>query len=415
MMAHSPAAIARWETVLRHSGLSHPLRLAALAASVSTLLLAGCVTNKPAIETLTEGVAGDEAEVPATAASLVDPAAAATKTGSAQSANPGGAAQQMAAAPGQATAPPPAAPMVGGDGSSVVMEGTGLKAMSSSIFSVGQPAAGIAPGASGPAGGSLFRSQPQPMPPAQAAPLPLTPQAAPVSLPVQQPAAPQVGMPQQGAALKQKTAPELAAAADPALSLVGLFAGARKTAAKGKGNDPKALELAANLSPQQVAVLSYGALPGIRARSMFATVDDEAADHDDRSPRIKLASLTGLARLAPNGLIVQTETVETGCFKPDLLQILKGVESRFGRKLIVTSGHRSLAHNVAVGGATRSHHLTCEAADIQVPGVSKWELASYLRSVPGRGGVGTYCHTESVHVDTGRQRDWNWPCRTRDA
>ncbi len=153
----------------------------------------GCVTNKPAIETLTGGVAGDEAEVPATAASLVDPAAAATKTGSAQSANPGGAAQQMAGRAGQAPAPSPARAMVGGDGSSVVMEGNRAEGHVQQHLLGRTAGSRHCAGASGPAGGSLFRSQPQPMPPAQAAPLPLTPQAAPVSLPVQQPAAPQVG------------------------------------------------------------------------------------------------------------------------------------------------------------------------------------------------------------------------------
>ena len=53
------------------------------------------------------------------------------------------------------------------------------------------------------------------------------------------------------------------------------------------------------------------------------------------------------------------------------------------------------------------------AADVQMPGVSKWELAAYARSMPGRGGVGTYCYTKSVHVDIGPERDWNWRCRRK--
>jgi uncharacterized protein YcbK (DUF882 family) len=57
--------------------------------------------------------------------------------------------------------------------------------------------------------------------------------------------------------------------------------------------------------------------------------------------------------------------------------------------------------------------MNCAAADIQVEGVGKWELARYLRAMPGRGGVGTYCHTDSVHVDVGPERDWNWRCRRR--
>jgi uncharacterized protein YcbK (DUF882 family) len=31
--------------------------------------------------------------------------------------------------------------------------------------------------------------------------------------------------------------------------------------------------------------------------------------------------------------------------------------------------------------------------------------------MPGRGGVGTYCHTTSIHVDIGPERDWNWKCK----
>jgi uncharacterized protein YcbK (DUF882 family) len=57
--------------------------------------------------------------------------------------------------------------------------------------------------------------------------------------------------------------------------------------------------------------------------------------------------------------------------------------------------------------------MYCAAADIQVEGVTKWELATYLRSMPGRGGVGTYCYTKSVHVDIGPERDWNWRCRRK--
>jgi uncharacterized protein YcbK (DUF882 family) len=82
-------------------------------------------------------------------------------------------------------------------------------------------------------------------------------------------------------------------------------------------------------------------------------------------------------------------------------------------KVIVTSGYRSPTRNKKARGAQHSLHMYCSAADIQVEGVSKWELASYLRSMPGRGGVGTYCYTESVHIDIGPERDWNWRCRRR--
>jgi uncharacterized protein YcbK (DUF882 family) len=155
-------------------------------------------------------------------------------------------------------------------------------------------------------------------------------------------------------------------------------------------------------------------LPGVRPNagiqimsrdSLYADDDMEAAP----APVI-LASAAGLARLAPNGLKVQRESVQVACLKPQLVGILKTIERRYGKSVIVTSGYRSPPYNRLVNGAKASLHMSCAAADIQIPGVSKWDLANFARAMPGRGGVGTYCHTESVHVDIGPQRDWNWRC-----
>ncbi|MEW9615463.1 YcbK family protein [Shinella sp. S4-D37] len=156
---------------------------------------------------------------------------------------------------------------------------------------------------------------------------------------------------------------------------------------------------------------SLGTLPGVSmASAMFSTDHSEADEVEDDGPQFKeVASLAGLARLAPNGLWLQTEKVRTGCFKPELLQVLKTIEKHYDKPIIVTSGLR----DIKVKRAKQSLHTRCEAADIQISGVSKWELAEYLRSMPGRGGVGTYCHTESVHIDIGPERDWNWRCRRR--
>ncbi len=168
-------------------------------------------------------------------------------------------------------------------------------------------------------------------------------------------------------------------------------------------------------SANATQMASLGTLPGVKTANALLSTDtndhSEAEEVDDGAPQFKeVASLAGLARLAPNGLWLQTEKVKTGCFKPELLQVLKTIEKHYDKPIIVTSGLR----DIKVNRAKQSLHTRCEAADIQIAGVSKWELADYLRSMPGRGGVGTYCHTESVHIDVGPERDWNWRCRRRN-
>lgn len=173
------------------------------------------------------------------------------------------------------------------------------------------------------------------------------------------------------------------------------------------------------------AVASSGGnfLPGVRQEGLFeikrkSGVDDDSdidLHEDEGEGSVRVASAAGLARLAPNGLLTQTERVDVSCLKPSLVRVLKTVEQHYGRQIVVTSGYRSPAHNRRARGAKNSLHMYCAAADVQVPGISKWELAKFVRTMPGRGGVGTYCHTESVHIDVGPERDWNWRCRRRQS
>ncbi len=165
---------------------------------------------------------------------------------------------------------------------------------------------------------------------------------------------------------------------------------------------------------------SNSALPGVRQNALFEITRRDNANHDndidiseeDAAP-VQVAYAGGLARLTPNGLRVQRESVDVACLRPQLVKVLKSLERHYGRQLVVTSGFRNPSFNRRVRGAKHSLHMYCAAADIQVPGVSKWSLAQYLRSMPGRGGVGTYCSTDSVHIDIGPNRDWNWRCSRR--
>ena len=177
----------------------------------------------------------------------------------------------------------------------------------------------------------------------------------------------------------------------------------------------------ASLGDESGHITGADALPGVRQTALFeikrkSGIDDESdvdLNEDEGGGSYQVASAAGMARLAPNGLLKQNESVDVACLKPSLVRVLKTIEGHFGRKMIVTSGYRDPSRNRRANGAKNSLHMYCAAADIQLPGVSKWELASYVRSMPGRGGVGTYCHTESVHVDVGPERDWNWRCRRR--
>jgi uncharacterized protein YcbK (DUF882 family) len=151
-------------------------------------------------------------------------------------------------------------------------------------------------------------------------------------------------------------------------------------------------------------------LPGVKSGNELFSISGEEGNAEEDANSTRLASLGGLGRLSPNGLRVQTERVEVACLKPELVALLRQVERHYRKPVIVTSGYRSPVANRKAGGASGSMHIQCKAADIQVEGVSKWDLAKFMRTMPGRGGVGTYCRTESVHIDTGEERDWHYPC-----
>ncbi len=107
--------------------------------------------------------------------------------------------------------------------------------------------------------------------------------------------------------------------------------------------------------------------------------------------------------------------VSTSCFPARLKKLLAKVSAHYGRSLVITSGYRSHRHNRRIGGARRSQHVHCKAADFYIPGVNKYSLARYLKKLPGRGGVGTYSGNRTVHLDVGPRRTWHWGSKHRHA
>lgn len=58
--------------------------------------------------------------------------------------------------------------------------------------------------------------------------------------------------------------------------------------------------------------------------------------------------------------------------------ILQPLANEFGQ-VVINSGYRCPALNTAVNGAKTSQHLDGLAADIEVPGMSNYDLACYIR------------------------------------
>jgi uncharacterized protein YcbK (DUF882 family) len=83
-----------------------------------------------------------------------------------------------------------------------------------------------------------------------------------------------------------------------------------------------------------------------------------------------------------------------------------GVEPRYE----VISGYRSPATNARLARASsgvsrRSLHMDGRAIDVRLHGVPCATLRD-LALAAGRGGVGYYCRSDFVHLDTGHVRSW---------
>ena len=95
--------------------------------------------------------------------------------------------------------------------------------------------------------------------------------------------------------------------------------------------------------------------------------------------------------------------VASGSCLPGQLKSVIAEVSQYGR-VVVSSTGRSAGHNRAVGGASKSYHLNCQAADFRVHG-NVASAASFLRN---HGSVGGFHHYGGglFHIDTGPKRSW---------
>jgi hypothetical protein len=116
-------------------------------------------------------------------------------------------------------------------------------------------------------------------------------------------------------------------------------------------------------------------------------------------PRINKLPVSAYSA-GPGVILTQTSGVRINCFPGELRSVLRDISAHFGKAVVVTSGQRG-------SGRGGSYHRRCMAADIQIAGVSPGAIARYARGHGSVGGVGTYGHTRSVHVDVG-ERVFSW-------
>jgi uncharacterized protein YcbK (DUF882 family) len=110
-------------------------------------------------------------------------------------------------------------------------------------------------------------------------------------------------------------------------------------------------------------------------------------------------------------------TNEVRHFDPRLYDILSDLTASVGHphgEIDIVCGYRSSATNAALrahtnGVAKNSLHIQAEAIDLRMPGVNTLKLRKAALAL-ARGGVGYYPHSDFIHVDVGRVRQWCFDC-----
>jgi uncharacterized protein YcbK (DUF882 family) len=104
-------------------------------------------------------------------------------------------------------------------------------------------------------------------------------------------------------------------------------------------------------------------------------------------------------------------------FDPRLYDILSDLTASIGHpggEIDIVCGYRTPSTNESLrahttGVAKNSLHIQAEAIDLRMPGVDTLKLRQAALALR-RGGVGYYPHSDFIHVDTGRVRQWCFDC-----
>jgi len=104
-------------------------------------------------------------------------------------------------------------------------------------------------------------------------------------------------------------------------------------------------------------------------------------------------------------------------FDPRLYDILFDLTSSIGNpggEIDIICGYRTSSTNESLrahttGVAKNSLHIQAEAIDLRMPGIDTLKLRQAALALR-RGGVGYYPHSDFIHVDVGRVRQWCFDC-----
>ncbi|HEY2546079.1 MAG TPA: DUF882 domain-containing protein [Candidatus Acidoferrum sp.] len=104
-------------------------------------------------------------------------------------------------------------------------------------------------------------------------------------------------------------------------------------------------------------------------------------------------------------------------FDPRLYDILSDLTAAVGQpgaEIDIICGYRTSSTNEILrahttGVAKNSLHIQAEAIDLRMPGVDTLKLRKAALAL-ARGGVGYYPHSDFIHMDVGRVRQWCFEC-----
>ena len=114
---------------------------------------------------------------------------------------------------------------------------------------------------------------------------------------------------------------------------------------------------------------------------------------------MKLTTNFNLSEFNKHGFVI-SDTVFQNIFA--LAKNLQVLRDEVGKPIKITSGYRSPEHNAKVGGVKSSKHITGEAADFKIAGMTPKEVAAVIEKLIAagkmeEGGIGIY--STWVHYD----------------